>query len=130
MTLTAAELARLPEKPQTDGYEWTGTVGGHPCVLFGDRELTMDPGLKTLVLDNRHWSDKASPITLGRLRRFHARIPAPGGQFLASVYKDVGTDVTVTGQHKAKRGGWQFHAVFEVLERGDDWVRAKMLRRT
>jgi hypothetical protein len=114
MPLTAAELVRRPVKPGTDGYEWTGTVEGRLCVLFGDRELAQDPVLKTMV----------------RLRRFHARIPEPGGAFLASVYKDIGTEVTVAGQHQAKRGGWKFHAVFEVLERGDNWVRAKMLRRS
>jgi hypothetical protein len=130
MPLTAAELTRLPAKPETDGYEWTGTIGGHLCVLFGDRELAQDAKLRTMVLDNRHWSDKASSVTLGRLRRFHARIPEPGGEFLPSVYKDIGTEVTAGGQHQAKRGGWKFHAVFEVLERGDDWVRAKMLRRS
>jgi hypothetical protein len=130
MSLSQQELARLPPKPVTDGYEWTGSVSGHPCVLFGDRELAFDPALGTWVLENRTWGEGASPVALGRLRRFHERIPEPGREFLASVYRDVGTELTTGGKHQAKRGGWQFHGVFVVLERGENWVRAKLVRRS
>ena len=130
MDVSQVDLRKLPDKPKTEGYEWTGTLGPYPCVLFGDRELTYDLELGTMVLANQHWSTNASPVTTGRLKRFQSQIPPPGELFLASIYKDVGTGVTVGGQHQAKRGGWKFHAIFKVLERGDDWVRAMMLRRS
>ncbi len=130
MDLQTLDLAVLPDAPVVNGYEWTGSIGGHDCVLFGDRELAWDKGRKTMMLDTRSWTHEAGGATLGRARRFHERIGVAGEPFLACVYADIGTGTLANGQHQAKRGGWKFTGLFEVVERGDLWVRASMRRRS
>jgi len=122
MATEAIDLDKLPSKPLTHGYQWVGTAGGNPCVLVGDTRLEYESG--KIVLDTSSWEPKTSN-QIARLRQFQQHIPEVGGQFLVYVFEDLGPE-----SHSKRSSRWKFHAMFQVLNRGSNSVRAVMVRRS
>lgn len=128
--MTPEEIRKLPKSPKIDeaNYGWTGTLGEHRCLLVGDRELHFDKALKTSILDTSKWLKTAfSSRQLSRSAKFHQIAGDSGSGVLIYVYEDIGTGLTVAGEHQAKRGSRKFVGWFGIREQGTQEGRGWMV---
>ncbi len=126
------DLDVLDKKPLIDegGYAWTGWFGDIRTLLVGHRELEFDKSRKTTVLDTRKWlSYKHSEHQIRKREKFHHAAPNKGEETLIYVYEDIGKGASKLGEHQAKRGPKRFTGVFRIEDRGEDWIKAVLVKR-